>query len=230
MNSISKNSLLFVFFFTSIILAAQKPLAPFELSASYQKFPNRIELEWKTKTNKDKFNVFRSDNGKKKFVLVGTVGQNRYVDKKSLKIKTAYVYRVSTVASNGIESDFSNDATGALLIVASEKDSSSSTNVPPLKDCMDVILTDAKTSAKNYILKFTIAAKCDMPKTVQLSLYRSDDALLDAQDNFLNQQTFDLTRTRGALTSNNNGESTNGYLILKVETNEDSFIVARKIE
>jgi fibronectin type 3 domain-containing protein len=230
MNSILKNCFFFVFIFVSTTMIAQKPVAPFELSASYQKFANRIELEWKTKMVNRKYNIFRSDNGKKKFALIGTVEQNRYIDKKSLKIKTAYVYRVSAVAPNGIASDFSNDATGALLIVASEKDSSNSTNVPPLKDCMDVILTDAKTSAKNYILKFTITAKCDMPKTVQLSLYRSDDALLDAQDNFLNQQTFDLTRTRGALTSNNNGESTNGYLILKIETNEDSFIVVRKIE
>ena len=128
----------------------------------------------------------------------------------------------------------SNEAKGALLVVASDKDTLVSSNLSltktPLKECMDVTLGTSKFLSQTFVIKFLISSKCDYTKSVMLTLYRSDDEQLDENDNFLKQDTFELTNTRGTIVSKNNGEPTKGFLILKIATNDDSFIVARKIE
>ena len=230
MKFLAKNNCFSIFLFISTVIVAQKPAIPVGFSASYQKYNNRIELTWQATAANHLYKIFRREQVKKSFELIDSVSQNRYVDRKGLRMKTSYIYRIRAVTPNGSVSELSNEATGALLLVASDIDTSITVNTQRLKNCVDVTLIEGKASPKSFTIKFSVASKCDIPKGVQLTLYRSDDALLDAQDDFLSQQSFDLTRTRGALVSNNNGEQIKGYFLLKVETNEDSFIVVRKIE
>lgn len=228
MKSVVKDLLLLIFLLSTAVLMAQKPATPTNLGASYQKYNNRIELNWRAK---DSCKIYRREKTKKAFDLIGAVKLNWYVDKKDLKSNVAYVYYVQAVANNGSVSDKSNESTGALLIVASDKDSTISVTPPSVKDCIEATLTQSKFASQNFILKFLVASKCSLLKTVQLRLYRSDDDVLnDGKDNFLSEETFDLTQGRGSFVIKNNGEPKTGYLILKVATNEGSFTVARKIE
>jgi hypothetical protein len=225
----SKNTCFFIFLFISTLSLAQKPAAPTNLKASYQKFPDRIELEWKTTVNNHQYKIYRGEKGKKPPVLIDSVNQNRYVDRKGLRVNIPYIYRVRTISPQGLVSDMSNEDTGALLLVASEKDSAALPK-QQLKDCIDINLIESKFMSQNFILKFLVANKCSSLKTVQLTLFRSDDIVLDSTDNFLSEKTLDLARNRDSFTAKNNGEPKTGYLILKVATNEDSFTVVRKIE
>lgn len=227
----SKNICFFLFFFISTFAMAQKPAAPTNLSASYRKFPDRIELEWKTTLTNHEYKIYRKAKGKKSFDTIGSVKQNRYIDRdrKELRPNVSYIYCVQVVTPKGLVSDMSNEDTGALLLVASEKDSAALPK-QQLRGCIDINLIDSKFMSQNFILRFLVASKCSSLKTVQLTLFRSDDTVLDSTDNFLSEKTLDLARTRDSFTAKNNGEPTTGYLILKVATNEDSFTVFRKIE
>jgi hypothetical protein len=176
--------------------------------------------------------VYRREKSKKgsDFDTIGTVEQNRCVDKKDLKSNIEYVYLVEAVSKKGKVSDKSNEAIGALLPVASEKDSLMSVTPPSVKDCIEVKLTQSKFVSQHFIVAYSITIKCETPPSVQLALYRSDDAQWDEKDNLLTRDTLVLPASRGSLKAKNNGEPTTGFLLLKVSTNEDSFVAAKKIE
>lgn len=228
MKSVVKTLFLLIFLLSTAVLMAQKPATPTNLVASYQKYNNRIELNWKAS---DSCRIYRREKTKKTFDWIGAVKLNWYVDKKDLKSNVSYVYYVQTVAKNGYVSDKSNESTGALLVIASDKDSMISVMPPSVKECIEVTLTQSKFASPNFILKFLVASKCPQFKAIQLTLYRSDDDVLNTEkDNFLSEETFDITQVRGSFVVKNHGEPKTGYLILKVATNEGSFIVNRKIE
>ncbi len=229
MKSIAIYSCFFLTVFISAALIAQQPPAPTQLSASYQKYTNRIELSWQGAADVHHYNIYRSEQTKKRFELIDSVNQNRFVDRKSLKYYTSYIYHVRAIANNSV-SDMSNEATGALLAIANKHDTSLSTTTPPLKDCLDITLTQTRFVSDNFIARYSVTVKSEALQSVQLTLYRSNDSILDEQDNFLTQETLSLPSTKGAIISKNNGEPTKGFLILKIATEVDSFVVARKIE
>ena len=233
MKSLIKNSSFFLFLFLTVFLKAQKPIAPMQLKASYQKYNNRIELTWH-EVVAQQYKIYRREESKKIFELVDSVSQGRYIDKKELKFNVSYIYHVLSVSSKGKFSTPSNEAKGALLVVASDKDTSLTSNLSlketSLKECIDITLSASKFLSQTFILKFSISSKCEYPKSVILTLYRSDDDQLDENDNFLKKETIELTNTRGTIISKHNGEPTKGFLILKVGTNDSNFIAARKIE
>jgi hypothetical protein len=228
--TLSKTTSALIFLFIASSLSAQKPIAPSGLAASFKKFNNRIELTWNATDANHQYKIFRAEQAKKTFEAVATVNQNRFVDRNNLEFNKSYLYRVKALAPDGSLSDDSNQAVGALVVLAMLPDFSQTNTPQPLEDCISVNLSAAKATAQSFALKFIVSTNCDMPKAVQMTLYRSDDATFDEKDDFIIQESFDLSRKRGVLTAKNQGETTTGYLLLKVETPEESFIVARKIE
>jgi hypothetical protein len=228
MKSVFKYTCLLAFCCFSTALLAQKPMPPMNLLASYQKYTNRIELAWVAPSVNYQYRVYRKEKGKKTFDLMGSVEQNRYIDRNQLHTNTDYTYYICSVNNSGAESDKSNEAVGAIRVVATQAhpvDTSQS-----LQECMDVSLTESKFTNAQFVLRFLTTTKCTLTKPMQLTLYRSDDAALDTADNFLHQEPFNIAQKRGALVVKNNGEATMGYLLLKISTEVDSFVVARKIE
>jgi hypothetical protein len=230
MKSVTKNIVFFIILFVSTITVAQKPAAPTQLEASFQKYPNRIELKWKVATANPQYKIYRRDKTKKKFELIDSVNQNRYIDKKDLKPNTLYTYHVRAVGEKGKVSDKSKEAIGALLTVASEKDTSLPVSPVSIKDCIEVTITQSKFVSQNFIFKFLLAFKCDTPPSVQLDLFRSNDDKLDEHDNLLSQEILKLPANRHSISVKNNGEPTTGFLLLKISTPTNSFVVAKKIE
>lgn len=230
MKSVTKNIGFFIILFISTITVAQKPTTPVNLSATYQKYTNRIELTWQVPSANHQYKIYRHEKKKKRFDLIDSVNQNRYVDKKDLKPNTEYTYHVRAIGEKGKVSEKSNEAVGALLTVASEKDTSLSVNPVLIKDCIEATITQSKFVSQNFIFKFLLAFKCDTPPSVQLDLFRSNDDKLDEQDNLLSQETLKLPANRHSISVKNNGEPTTGFLLLKISTPIDSFVVAKKIE
>jgi hypothetical protein len=223
-----KYAFLFIICLLSIFTHAQQAAIPSKLSASYKKYHNRIELTWQATATDHRYIVQRRERAKKAFTPIDTVAQNRYVDRNKLRVNTDYFYCIQSVEATGAVSLPSEEAMGALLGVAEGKDARKDSL--SLENCIHINITEAKASAKFFALKFLAQPACPAPKTAQLTLYRSDDAILDDSDRFLLRQAFNFSRTRGALTAKNTGETTRGYLILKVESNGDGFVVSGKIE
>jgi hypothetical protein len=224
----AKYGCFFIFFAVSAVLTAQEAIVPTKLSASYKKYPNRIELIWQATAPNSKYIIQRREQHQKKFTAIDTVVQNRYVDRNNLRANMDYFYCVQSVLQNGAVSLPSEEAAGALMGVAGGKnDHKDSLHI---QDCLHLNITEAKTRNQVFVVKFLANATCSMPNTAQLTLYYSPDAAWDSSDIFLTQQSFDLFRKRGAMTAKNEAKITNGYLILKVSANETSFTVAQKIE
>ena len=223
----------FLFFLGLTTLLAQKSVAPSHLNASYQKYANRIELTWQAHAPNQRFRIFRTEGTKGRTVLLDSVRQNRYVDRIRLKSGVGYSYQVRSVAPDGALSDASNRAVGALLIVANGHDSSSLSLAPRslLKDCLTAQITEGVARPDFFAVKFAVQydKDCSPEKMVHIKLFRSDNDTLDVADQFLSEQTFELIRTRGALTTKNNGEPLTGYFLLKIEKGEESVLVTQKI-
>lgn len=215
--------------FLSISSFAQQAFVPAKVSASYKKYPNRIELSWQATAADHQYIVQRRERTQKFFARIDTVAQNRYVDRNKLQVNTDYVYCVQALPPNGTASAPSAEAIGALLAVAADKNTLKDTM--PLSSCIPLRIMEAKASAQYFVLKFLVApAACADLQVAQLSLYHSADALLDDQDRFLARQSFLLSRTRGALTAKQQGGPAQGYLLLRVEAKGREFTLSSKIE
>ena len=224
MKSATKYTLFFGFLLIFSKIVAQKPVTPNSLKAS-QTFPDRIVVEWKASHASHTYQLYRNEQGKKTKVTISLGSEIGYIDRDtSLKFNKKYSYHVRAISPNGMSNE-SNEAIGSLIIVADPQ--KTGILIDP-KDCIDITLTQCKASTQGFALTFLADSKCK--KDVQLTLFRSDDAQLDGQDNFLTQLSFDKTRNRGALTAKNNGESIQGYLIVKVELEGASFTKSCKIE
>lgn len=205
---------------------AQKPQPPTGLTAS-KTFSNRILLKWEHNQKNLRYSIFRKKPNQIP-ERIATIENQIFDDRdSSLILGVKYEYQVFAVTPNGLISDGSNKDLGMKIIVADPRDTNPKPESPA---CLNFTILESKASAQGFVLKFLAASKCRTIKNVQLSLYRSDDEKLDEKDNLLSQQSFESSRTRGALFSKNNGEPTEGYLLLKVATNDDSFIIASKIK
>ena len=220
----TKYTLFFVFLLVFSKIMAQKPAAPNGLKAS-QTFPDHIVVEW-TATHADHtYQLYRNEQGKKAKTMIALSNKIGYIDRDTaLKFNKKYSYHVRAIAPNGMSNE-SNEAIGTLIAVADPQ----KPNVPvDPKDCIDLTLTQCKASTQGFAVTFFADSKCK--KDVQLTLFRSDDATLDSQDNFLTQLSFENKLTRGALTAKNNGEPIQGYLIVKIELDGAFFTKSCKIE
>lgn len=226
MKFLTKYLCFLIFSFFGGEINAQKPQPPTGLSAS-KIWADRIELKWNYNLGNDSFIIFRTrpDGAREK---IATLQKHIFIDRdRSVKSGVNYEYQVFAVALNGLISDGSNKDLGMKIVVADPHDTNSKSESPA---CLNFTILESKASVQGFVLKFLAASKCRTIKNVQLSLYRSDDEKLDEKDNLLSQQSFELSRSRGALLSKNNGEPTEGYLLLKVATNDNSFIIASKIK
>jgi hypothetical protein len=229
MNLTKRNVFFFLFFLFSKIIFAQSLATPSDLSVSYKKYTNRIELTWQATAIDHHYIILRKERSKTSFSPLDTVRQNRYVDRKNLHNNTEYVYQVQSVEPSGTTSAPSKNGVGALLVVAdgnlAVKDSFQ------LKNCLNLTITEAKLSRNYLALRFLSASTCNNLTATQLSMYHSKDAILDDGDVLLTQKPFDLTRKRGALTAKNTLEKSNlAFLILQINSENGSFYVAKKIE
>jgi hypothetical protein len=200
---------------------------PGALTASYKKYPNRIELTWQATAAADAYIVQRRERTQKAFTAIDTVAQNRYVDRNNLRTNTDYIYCVRSFEPNGRVSTPSAEAVGALLSVAdpqiTRKDTLS------LEDCLRFSITDAKITGSLAALRFLVRSGCPPPTDALITLYHSADAAPDDADLLLTRQSFDLRRTRGALTARHTGPLSPGYLLLKVEANGGVIYFSKKI-
>lgn len=229
MNLTTKHLLLFVFSIGFLPIMAQSTTAPAGLSASYKKYANRIELSWKATAAQDKYIVHRRERQQKAFTPIDTIAQNRYVDRNKLRASTDYIYRVQAVNAQGIASELSTEATGALLTIAGgsnpgQKDTLQQAN------CIDLKFTDARITEARIAAKFLVKHNCAAIKTAQITLLRSDNEVLDDTDEVISSQSFKLSRTRGALAGANISGKTNGYLIAKITTEAGETLVVQKVE
>jgi hypothetical protein len=229
MNLAAKYAYIIILLSCAVSTLAQSITTPTQLSASYKKYPNRIDLTWQATGSNHTYIIQRRARANKSFVLLDTVAQNRYVDRNKLITNTEYLYRVQSVDANGVASAPSKEAVGALLIMADGKNPVQKDSLQ-LENCLKVSITDAKVTTAYFVLKFLMAAKCNVPKSVQLSLYHSTDEVLDDADTFLVRQSFQTSRSRGSLTAKNVGAVTDGYLLLYVEGNGQGFMVSRKFK
>lgn len=228
MNLAAKYAYIIILLSCAVSTLAQSITTPTQLSASYKKYPNRIDLTWQATGSNHTYIIQRRARANKSFVLLDTVAQNRYVDRNKLITNTEYLYRVQSVDANGVASAPSKEAVGALLIMADGKNPVQKDSMI-LENCIKVTISDAKVTTAFFMLKFLMSAKCNVPKSVQLSLYHSTDEVLDDADTFLVRQSFQTSRSRGSLTAKNVGAVTDGYLLLYVEANGGGFTVARKV-
>lgn len=229
MNLITKHLLIFVLSIGFLQVMAQSTTIPLGLSASYKKYTNRIELSWKATAAQDKYIIHRRERQQKAFSAIDTITQNRYVDRNKLRTSTDYIYRVQAVNPQGVASDFSTEATGALLTIAGG-------NIPGQKDslqqanCIDLKFTESRVSETRIAAKFLVQHHCSSIKTAQLTLLRSDNEVLDETDEVISSQSFKLSRTRGALAGTNTSGNTSGYLIIKIDTEAGETLVIQKVE
>jgi hypothetical protein len=223
----TKNLLFFLFFFIPIGMFAQQTAVPTKVRATYREYPNRIVINWNPTDSNYPYKLYRREVAQKMPEWIATIHQNWYVDRDSkLKNNRDYVYQVRAVSLSGLESDWSEEAIGALLPVANSRD----TLAPSLKKCLEITILKANASAQGFALTFLVTSKCKTLNSVQLTLFRSDDALLDEKDNLLQQLPFKTSSSRGALWATNHGEPITGYLLLKIESEEDSFVMATPIK
>lgn len=194
--------------------AAQQVAAPQGLTVSYRKYVNRIELLWKPSGASCQYIVQRREAAAKIFFSIDTVAQNRYVDRKNLRVETDYYYRVMSLESDGRVSAPGQEVRGALMGIADDRKSLRDTVF--LKDCLSFRVLEGKITQQFIALTFTAASSCAIIKQADLMLYHSADAVLDDTDALLTQQKFLLSRTRGAVTTPNTGKiPASGYLILR---------------
>jgi hypothetical protein len=229
MNLAAKYAYIIIFLSCAVATFAQSITTPTQLSASYKKYPNRIDLTWQATGTNHTYIIQRRTRANKSFVLLDTVAQNRYVDRNKLSTNTDYLYRVQSVDPNGVASAPSKEAVGALLIMADGKNPVQKDSFL-LENCIKVTITDSKVSTAFFMLKFLMSSKCNVPKSVQLSLYHSADEVLDDADAFLVRQSLQISRSRGSLTAKNVAAVTDGYLLLYVEANGQGFMVSRKVK
>lgn len=206
---------------------AQQPAPPAQLSATYKKYTNRIELTWAATAADHRYIVKRREARQKHSVSIDTVPQNRYVDRNNLKTNTDYLYCVQSVASTGAASTPSTEATGALLSVAGDRDAQPDSLL--LERCVKITVLEGKTTGRLWVFKFLSRNTCPSVKSVQCTLYHSNDAVLDENDTLLAQQPFNLSRTRGVLTARNNLASPTGFLLLKVASEGQYFVSAKAL-
>jgi hypothetical protein len=227
MESLTKNQFFFLFFCMPIWIFAQKTPIPTGVYATYREYPNRIVVTWNPTDSNYQYKLYRRESNQKVAKWIATIHQNWYEDRDAtLKNNQDYVYQVRAMGSMGLESDMSSETIGALLPVATRSD----TIKPLLKNCLSITISEAKASLQGFVLKFLVVKQCKTPNEVQLTLFRSEDALLDEKDHLLSQMPFNTSKSRGALWAKNNGEPTTGYLLLKIESEQDHFILATKIK
>jgi hypothetical protein len=216
-----------LFVLLPIFLGAQRPNAPTRLTASYREYPSQIELSWLPVTGCVGYKIYRHEKNQPKFELLDSVRGTIHSDRNNLKVQPEYVYQVRAIAADGALSAGSQEAIGALLLVA-KPDS------PLVRDaltCLQLEITDATATATLFVAKFKVVSNCTKLKSVQLTLYRSDDDVLDEKDVFLIQEpAFDMSLPRGVLVQKNQGKPSKGYLLLRIEANGESVTVVRKIK
>jgi hypothetical protein len=208
-------------------LSAQGPSAPMGLSASYKRYVNRIELTWQVSSAKHRYAVQRREKTSKSFVSIDTVAQNRYVDRKKLRGNTDYVYRVQSMDDNGAVSLPSNEAVGALMAVADGHETDM--DPIPLEHCVQVQFETATLNNKVCAAKIQANTPCAFSPTLQLSLFLSRDVNLDETDIFLSSQRFDPARKRAALSTKNKWGHFQGYFLLRVEANGQTYLVSKQV-
>lgn len=215
----------------AIFLQAQAPVVTTQLSASYRKYTNRIELMWTAAPANQRYIVLRRDKRQTSFKAIDTVAQNRYVDRRDLRTDTDYWYRVQAVNTDGTASVLSPEAVGALLTVAEIQNRAKDTL--QLKDCADLKVTDAKSTATFWAVKYLMRVRCtsQLPDTLQLTLFYSPDATLDDTDVVLARQSVELRRTRGAITvPNADKRPASGHLFVRIEAGTATLVQGKKIE
>jgi hypothetical protein len=197
---------------------AQPAAGPTSLRASYKQYANRIELTWDAASQVQKYHVYRKLKGQKRFDLLGAVGQNRYIDRNQLYAGIDYIYVVHAVDAQGTESAPSQEATGALLTLADPRDTIKIGQMPLLPDsCLKITIMDAKYKNNNYILRYLLEPSCGYNEPIQMRLYHSADAQLDASDTLLKQESLTKPAKRGALIAKNDRSApTKGFLLLEV--------------
>jgi hypothetical protein len=229
MNLAAKYAYIIILLSSATATLAQSIITPTQLSASYKKYPNRIDLTWQATGANHTYIIQRRTRASKSFVQIDTVAQNRYVDRNKLTTNTDYLYRVQSVDANGAASAPSKEAVGALLIMADGKNPVQKDSIL-LENCMKLTITDAKVTTAFFVLKFLMSSSCNLPKSAQLSLYHSADEVLDDADAFLVRQSFQTSRSRGSMTAKNVAGVTEGYLLLHVEANGGGFTVGQRIK
>lgn len=211
-------------------LTAQQTPVPAKVSASYQKYPNRIELSWQATGPDHRYIVRRRERAQAAFSAIDTVAQNRYIDRNKLRYNTDYVYAIQSVTTGGQTSPLSREAIGALLNVANQHAAPVDSLVAD-SACLSLRLTDLKSTGQIWALRFGAQSRCRNTATAQLSLYWSANAALDSADLLLKRQDFPLTRTRGAITAAKPATNTPGFLLLKVDmAGSQPMLLVRRAE
>lgn len=220
----------FLFFFAGHFLSAQTtPATPTGLTASYKKYHNRIELSWRATAPDHRYIVVRSTRSPRSVLYLDTVQQNRYIDRNNLRASTDYVYRVQALAPNGTVSNPSDEAVGALLVIA--EGSTTGKDSLNLDQCLSVTPTEVKVTPSVYVFRFLLEKRCSkLPDTAAFRLYLSTDAQLDDADTLLERQNIRLSGTRGALTARRRQLPATGYLLLLITANDKTMLVSGVIK
>lgn len=189
---------------------------PSELSASYKKYANRIELSWEANGAQHHYIIQRREKTQKTFTAIDTVAQNRYIDRNRLRANMEYYYRVQSVSPEGTASAPSKEAVGALLVMANEHKTGQDTAASG--QCLQLRFSATKATSTLYSVRFMAEYTCTVDNAATITLYRSDDDVLDTHDSILAQQSFAPPRSRGAFAVRNSTGATKGFAILKVES------------
>ncbi len=216
----------FLFFFAGHFLSAQTtPATPAGLTASYKKYHNRIELSWRATAPDHRYIIVRSTRSPRSVTYLDTVDQNRYIDRNNLRGSTDYVYRVQAMGANGSVSAPSEEAVGALLVIA-EGNTPGKDSIR-LEDCLTITPTEVKATPSVYVFRFLMKKHCStLPDTAAFRLYFSTDAQLDDADTLLERQNIRLSGNRGALTARRQQLPATGYLLLLVTANDQTVLVS----
>jgi hypothetical protein len=215
----------FLFFFAGHFLAAQTtPATPTGLTASYKKYHNRIELSWRATAPDHRYIIIRSTRVPRSVTYLDTVQQNRYIDRNNLRASTDYVYRVQALAANGAVSTPSDEAVGALLVIA--EGNTTGKDSLDLDQCLSVTPTEVKVTPSVYVFRFLMEKRCPkLPDTAAFRLYLSSDAQLDDTDTLLERQNVRLSNRRGAITARRQQLPATGYLLLLITANDKTMLV-----
>ncbi len=217
----------FILLWVPFCAFTQVPLPPAQVSATYKKYTNRIELSWSATAKEDRYIIKRRELTQQNLIVIDTVPQNRYVDRNKLKANTDYLYCIQALTQAGITSAPSVEAKGSLLVVAGGH--TAIQDSVTLSDCVEFTLVEAKATTRFWTLKFLARKTCSAIENVACTLYHSTDNLLDENDTLLLEKSFNLSRTRGAMTAPNDTSKRTGYLLLKVAWNDQFFVQEKAI-
>jgi hypothetical protein len=212
-------------------VGAQTVPAPTALIASYKKFSNRIELSWQGAEGCKAYHIYRKENARQGFEMLGSVAQNRYVDRNRLRGGTEYIYYVRSVDQQGRVSASSNEAIGALVVVADTRDSTSLQDSSAINmECLRFNISDSRYSAGYYSMRYGIQYDCTPTDTVQLRLFYSTDQRLDSTDIWLRNDYLLHPKKRGAIIAKSPFFSQKGFLLLEIKPKSvQSWVVARAV-